>query len=201
MLTCDWCEQRITGKNQTGFSIEAIPFRPLNIAGQRKGADVPVIVFEVHLHERCRESFLRGVTIMLKDHEPTGGELEFDHSGIADAAGREASTNEAEKDRSNERREEWGRLPKHEQDRMALEALGEDRLTNREMIERMEEGDDPCPWFASGDLSIVTRRLFKAGELEREDGQFGKSRFRYSRKEPSEDLKKLGEQLSGGEES
>ena len=64
---------------QTGYSIEAVPFRPLNITGKRAQADKPVIVLESHFHEQCRNWFSRAVWIMLKDHEPTDEELEFDH--------------------------------------------------------------------------------------------------------------------------
>lgn len=35
---------------QTAYSIEAVPFRPLNLAGQRGKVDKPVIVAETHFH-------------------------------------------------------------------------------------------------------------------------------------------------------
>ena len=97
------------------------------------------------------------------------------------------------------RNEEWCALPKLEQDRKVLEALGDDRLTNTELGTRLDEGEGPCPYTNDSSVAIITRRLYKAGELKRQEGQFGMSRVRYSRAKPNEALKKLDEQLTDGE--
>jgi hypothetical protein len=197
LLTCDWCEQEIHGMQQTGYSIEAVPFRPLNITGKRAQADKPVIVLESHFHEQCRNWFSRAVWIMLKDHEPTDEELEFDHCAAQDQD-TEDSGEEKRWEVAQRRNEERCALPKLEQDRKVLEALGDDRLTNTELGTRLDEGEGPCPYTNDSSVAIITRRLYKAGELERQEGQFGMSRVRYSRAKPNEALKKLDEQLTDG---
>lgn len=188
---------------QIAYSIESVPFRPLNIAGRRAKADQPVIVAEMHFHDRCREWFFHAAEILLKDHEPTVWEAEFDHAATQpaeeDVPGAPNEPGKTKKDPFWERCDEWRALPKHEQDRMVLEALGDDKLTNREVENRLLEHDDrPHPSGVSQEIAAVTRRLLEAGELERQAGQFGMSRFRYFRRTKlSGPIKDLDESFGG----
>lgn len=194
MIYCDWCDRAIYGEKQTGYLIEAVPFQPLNIAGERESAKKPAIVSHIHLHERlCQEAFFSAATELVDEHEPTEHELDYDHTKAATAQ------DEDELPTREVRHRKWEKLPKREQDRMVLEVLGAGRLSNREVHERLDkvgDGDGPCPYLPSNEVSLVTRRMFKAGELEREVGQWGRSRCRYFRRKLSPELKRLEESLA-----
>ena len=109
----------------------------------------------------------------------------------------EAAAQKKELDSKRERREKWEALSSLEQQRVVLEVIGDLRLTNTEILDRINSQGEFNLWgpqYVGG----VTRGMFKSGELEREEGQFGKSRFRYSRSKPSEELKALEKELEDG---
>jgi hypothetical protein len=86
----------------------------------------------------------------------------------------------------DERMRAWQRKPKDERDGLLLRALGDRRLTIRELTARLnEELDSPegrSPTVYEGTINKMATRLINAGELERIGEPFqGNVRYRYFR--------------------
>ena len=177
-LYCDWCDREITGKTEA-YAIKAEPFRVLDLGTNDAKPKSPGIAAELHLHkEPCRERFIYEARRLAEDHEPDLKEQDFEHVSESEEEGRAEQAQE-EKERRNRA---WDDLPEHEQDRLVMETLSDDKMTNREIHTALQaETTGPCPYGVSSEIAVVTRRLFKTGELERQEGRFGKSRFRYFR--------------------
>ena len=72
----------------------------------------------------------------------------------------------------------------HERERLALEMLGTDRLTIRELYGRMKPRVPADASFHESDIRPLVARLYKAGQLDRQGERYRKGnsvRYRYFR--------------------
>jgi hypothetical protein len=106
-----------------------------------------------------------------------------------------------------ERRDVWRRTPKTRRENLVLNALRDDRLTHREVADRVDadlrEGVEGERLVYESYTRLVVMRLFKEGQLEREpDEACKKLRYRYFRKRrlegPIVDLERVYHE-NGGE--
>jgi hypothetical protein len=118
---------------------------------------------------------------LLRGSEPgTGRHVQTAYNEIRKSLG---ETRCAEIDDWNERRAEWGRIPRADRDYLALDLLGEERLTIAELTERFIAELPDCKVYDS-DVRRVVRRLYEAGDLDREGERWRKGdsiRYRYFR--------------------
>lgn len=87
----------------------------------------------------------------------------------------------------------------HSRERQILEALGDARLTVRELTEVVGERHPEFDIYRPNVVSIVTR-LWKARDLDREaEGYRGRPRYRYFRRNDLDDvMAQLDRQLEDG---
>lgn len=72
----DRCDTSIDGvdKGNKGYSIEFVPFRVLEVGGNRENAEGPTIVRGLRFHEEpCREAFLAEAIKLATDQAATEG--------------------------------------------------------------------------------------------------------------------------------
>jgi hypothetical protein len=193
VLSCDWCEMPIEGRGRAyKMTLEALSILDLD----RKVMDTPDIAGELHFHAKpCQGRFLRAARTVAREHLPLDDETE--HERGESLEDEKPTRPEREKQPYELREEAWEELPAHERERLVLELFdGTAWLTNRDVKQRLGAEDKPCPY----DIAPITRHLAKAGELEKELGQWGKCRVRYKRAEPSEQVKDLQRMLDEGGE-
>jgi hypothetical protein len=99
------------------------------------------------------------------------------------------------------RRQTWRRTPDHERRRIALDALGDERLSVREVQERINATHEVL--ISDSNVQMLFTRMLQAGEIDREvvDGRARQKRYRYFRKPMSGEivaLEKLLEQTETG---
>lgn len=88
-------------------------------------------------------------------------------------------------DEEREERRAWRRTPRAVKERVVLEALGDERLSCRELWALTHRTH--TAWFTDANLRVVLRRLVDAGELDytiEQPTHGGRSRAVYSRRAP-----------------
>lgn len=189
-LYCDWCGQEMRGEG-AGYSMKMEPFDGLSLDRRPSGATT--IVAGLHFHkEPCRENFVSAAGELAFDHEPTPEEIDFEPSTTADTEPPEQTREDRYAER---RRNAWLGLPWHERERVVLEALGDGRMTAREITYAAVESHGGEMSIYRADVDAVVRRLFQSGELDRQEGRWAQARFRYFRSRPSDEVKKLEQAL------
>jgi hypothetical protein len=90
--------------------------------------------------------------------------------------------------------------PRDVQDRLVLEALGRSRFTNTQIRDSMVKLSPRC-YGIHDSLRDAVKRLFEAGEIEREEGRWGPCRYRYVRRVPTDEIKAFERVLGLGSEA
>lgn len=99
---------------------------------------------------------------------------------------------QAERDAQNEA---WKSMPRHERERLVLDALADGRRVKREIVERINAAREDIDLYESQIDSLIKNMLI-AGEIEREKETFkNKPRWRYFRKAMSGPIAELNRAL------
>lgn len=202
-VICNWCDEEI--HNGTGYSIKAVPFQPLQIGAQHT-TEKKRIVSGIHLHEHpCRERFLGEAIRLADDHLPTLEETDPDQRETPKSDAeiefeRKQEQRKRERALKEERGRGWRDLDDEVKERLVLEALADSQLTNQAIRESIERKAALYPVAQA--LSGVTRRLHRAGRLEREEKEVdGRTRIYYKATELPAGLRELEKALGDGEAS
>jgi hypothetical protein len=211
MLQCDWCHKSIYGAAPRGwgYQVRFRPFHSLSL-GQTPPSDGPAaIVLEAHLHpEPCKDEMAWAIRDLLAEREPLVTDGPDEDEEVEEVEAKETQEERRER-RLRERLEKeaaWKRVPAAERDRILLEVLGEDRLTIRELTERMRSELPRCDLYESHVGRLVGRLFKEARELDRaaDPRKKGRPRYLYFRRGlegPIADLERTFHESDEGERS
>jgi hypothetical protein len=176
MLTCDWCHKPIRGGGDKGWGFQVVltPFHSLGLGEKYSGAPTGVTL-RAHLHpEPCATELGWALHGLLADREPleTDGP-DYEHDTADETAENETTVREDRWAAQREARAEWESLGKERRQWVALQVLGDDRLTAREVFERVARNFNEGAVYRS-DIDPVLKRLLDAREVERVREQRGK---------------------------
>jgi hypothetical protein len=127
---------------------------------------------DIHLHPKpCKDELSWAIRDLLDDREPleTGGPSEDFDEEVDDEQPSGPDRKAREREERRERRFAWKESPLVEREREALQLLGDDRLTIKEITERFNEAhpEPDIPIIFDTDVRPLMYRLLHAREVDR----------------------------------
>ncbi len=188
-LRCDWCGDEMGREDEKGRYGHSLEFKAIDGLGLSGGVNLvdgapKTRVLSLHFHALCQRAVSQAVFELVREHEYEDGELDrFDDPAVGPSSA-EASGGDDPPDKwaiERERTAFWKKMPWADRERLALEILGEDRLTVNELTERLS-----AKVFALGGPELhdsktrpLLKRMLERRELQRVPETFRKSRIRY----------------------